>query len=47
MGLNQNLGDWIRWLNGVRFLVITLLLAIVCLLYRRERSGPGRFPFGF
>jgi two-component system, NtrC family, sensor histidine kinase PilS len=32
MELNQNLGDWLRWLNGVRFLVITLLLAIVIVL---------------
>ncbi len=32
MGLNQNLGDWLRWLNRVRFLVITLLLGIVIVL---------------
>src|SRR5947209_3066631 len=32
MELNQNIGDWLRWLNGVRFLVITLLLAIVIVL---------------
>src|SRR5260370_13757208 len=32
MELNQNLSDWLRWLNGVRFLVITLLLAIVIVL---------------
>ena len=32
MELNQNIGDWLRWLNGVRFLVITLLLAIVVVL---------------
>jgi two-component system, NtrC family, sensor histidine kinase PilS len=32
MELNQNLGDWLRWLNRVRFLVITLLLGIVIVL---------------
>src|SRR5438445_11526807 len=32
MQLNQNLGDWLRWLNRVRFLVITLLLGIVIVL---------------
>ncbi len=32
MALNQNLGDWLRWLNRVRFLVITLLLGIVIVL---------------
>ena len=32
MELNQNLGDWLRWLNRVRFLLITLLLAIVIVL---------------
>ena len=32
MELNQNLGDWLRWLNRIRFLVITLLLGIVIVL---------------
>ena len=32
MELNQNLGDWLRWLNRIRFLVITLLLGIVIIL---------------
>ena len=32
MELNQNLGDWLRWLNRVRFLVVTLLLGIVLVL---------------
>jgi two-component system sensor histidine kinase PilS (NtrC family) len=32
MELHQNSGDWLRWLNKVRFLVITLLLGIVIVL---------------
>ncbi len=32
MELTENLGDWLRWLNRVRFLLITLLLGIVIVL---------------
>src|SRR5579872_2546039 len=44
MELNQNLGDWLRWLNRVRFLVVTLLLGIVLVLEQyTEFAVPLRY----
>ena len=44
MELDQNLGDWLHWLNRVRFLVVTLLLGIVLVLEQyTEFAVPLRY----
>ena len=43
MELTQNVGDWLGWLTRVRFLLITLLLALVLVLgnTRKLRFQPA------